>query len=61
VFGYFEFLKNIRCTETIGYFQQCIALNTFFAYHKKYYPQEYYTSEYWKVSPHYDAIFGASD
>lgn len=38
VFGYFEFMKNIRCFESAEYFHQCLQLNTFFAYHKKYYP-----------------------
>ena len=61
VFGYFEFLKNIRCMETVEYFKQCISLNAFFAYTKKYYPQEFYTSEYYAVSPHYDSIFNSSD
>ncbi|CAI2382147.1 unnamed protein product [Moneuplotes crassus] len=61
VFGYFEMLKNIRCQETVEYFKQCLQLNTFFAYHKKYYPNEYFTSEYWRVSPHYESIFLDSD
>jgi hypothetical protein len=34
-----------------------VQLNAFFAYTKKYYPQEYFTSEYYKVSPHYDSVF----
>ena len=61
VYGYFDFLKQIRCTEAVEYFKQCIQLNNFFAYHKKYYPQEYYHSEYWRVSPHYDSVFVDSD
>jgi len=56
-FGYFDFMKNIRCFEAVNYFQQCIELNTFFAWHKKYYPNEYYTSEYWRVSPHYNNVY----
>jgi len=61
VFGYYEFLKNIRCLEVTEYFKQCLQLNTFFSHHKKYYPQEYFQSEYFKVSPHYDSIFINSD
>ena len=60
-YGYFDFLKNIRCLEATEYFKQCIQLNGFFAYHKKYYPQEYYHSEYWRVSPHYDNVFVDAD
>lgn len=61
VYGYFDFLKHIRCIEAVEYFKQCIQLNSFFAYHKKYFPQEYYHSEYWRVSPHYDNVFVDSD
>ena len=50
-------LKNIRCLEATEYFKQCVSLNAFFAQHKKYYPQEYYHNEYWRVSPHYDNVF----
>ena len=56
-YGYFEFLKNIKCLEATEYFKQCVSLNAFFAQHKKYYPQEYYHNEYWRVSPHYDNVF----
>ena len=38
-----------------------IQLNAFFAYHKKYFPQEYYHSESWRVSPHYDNVFVDSE
>jgi hypothetical protein len=31
-------LKNIRCMEAVEYFKQCVQLNAFFAYHKKYFP-----------------------
>ena len=55
--GYFDMLKNIRCLEATEYFKQCLQLNSFFAYHKKYFPNEYYHSEYWRVSPHYDSVF----
>merc|ERR1712021_151322 len=61
VYGYFDFLKHIRCLEAVEYFRQCIQLNTFFSYHKKYYPNEYYHSEYWRVSPHYDSVFVNQD
>ena len=60
-YGYFEFLKNIKCLEATEYFKQCVQLNSFFAYHKKYYPQEYYHNEYWRVSPHYDNVFIDTD
>ena len=60
-FGYFDFLKNIRCLESVEYFKQCIQLNSYFAYHKKYFPNEYYHSEYWRVSPHYNNVFVDSD
>ena len=56
VFGYFDYLKHIRCMEAVEYFQQSLQLNTFFAFHKKYFPNEYYHSEYWRVSPHYDHL-----
>ena len=56
-FGYFDYLKHIRCMEAVEYFSQSLQLNDFFAHHKKYYPNEYYTSEYWRVSPHYDHVF----
>ena len=54
--GYFDFMKNIRCHECTTYFQQCLQINAFFAYHKKYHPQEYYMNEYWRVSPHYNYV-----
>ena len=60
-FGYFDFLKNIRCLESVEYFKQCIQLNSYFAYHKKYFPNEYYHSEYWRVSPQYNNVFVDSD
>ena len=60
-YGYFDFLKNIRCLEAVEYFKQCLQLNSFFAYHKKYFPNEYYHSEYWRVSPHYDNVFVDSE
>ena len=56
-YGHFDMLHNIRCMESTEYFRQCLQLNAFFAYHKKYYPNEYYNSEYWRVSPHYDSVF----
>lgn len=55
-YGYFDFLQNLKCLEVSEYFKQCLQLNSFFAYHKKYYPNEYYQSEYWRVSPHYDSV-----
>ena len=61
VHGYFDFLKHIRCLEATEYFRQCMQLNNFFAYHKKYYPNEYYMNEYWRVSPHYDSVFVDQD
>ena len=57
VYGYFDFTKHIRCIEALEYFKQSIFLNGFFSYHKKYYPNMYYHSEYWRVSPHYDQVF----
>ena len=60
-YGYFDMLKNVRCLEATEYFRQCLQLNSFFAYHKKYYPNEYYHSEYWRVSPHYDNVYVNSD
>mgnify|MGYP003327377870 CR=1 FL=1 len=48
--GRFDLLKA-------GADQQYEVLNNFFAFHKKYYPNEYYTSEYWRVSPHYNAVY----
>ena len=56
VYGYFGFLEHVKCLEAVEYFKQCIQLNGFFAYHKKYYPNEYYHSEYWSTSPHYDHV-----
>ena len=56
-YGYFDMLHNIRCLEAMEYFRQCLSLNNCFAYHKKYSPNEYYNSEYWRVSPHYDSVF----
>eukprot|EP00997_Jenningsia_sp_PLL12_P009254 NODE_6184_length_525_cov_104.415966_g5420_i0.p1 GENE.NODE_6184_length_525_cov_104.415966_g5420_i0~~NODE_6184_length_525_cov_104.415966_g5420_i0.p1 ORF type:complete len:100 (-),score=42.15 NODE_6184_length_525_cov_104.415966_g5420_i0:185-484(-) len=38
VYGYFDFLQQLRCIEAVEYFKQCLQLNTFFAYHKKYFP-----------------------
>ena len=56
-FGYFDFLREIRCMEGAEYFKQCLMLNSFFAYHKKYYPNNYYHDQYWRVSPHYNSVF----
>ena len=61
-FGYFEYSKNIRCREVTGYFEQCVGLNAFFAHHKKYYPEQYYGSEYWRATPYHSHVFtGAAD
>ena len=56
-YGYFEWLRKVRSLEVAEYFRQSLQLNAFFAYHKKYYSNEYYHSEYWRVSPHYDHVF----
>ena len=55
-FGYFDFLKHIRCLESTEYFRQCLSLNAYFAYHKKYYSNEYFYDEYYKASPHYNDV-----
>ena len=56
-YGYFEYLRHVRCLEVAEYFRQSLQLNAFFSYHKKYFPNEYYHSEYWRVSPHYDHVY----
>ena len=38
IFGYFDYGRNIRCSESSYYFEQCVQLNSFFAYMKKYNP-----------------------
>lgn len=57
IFGFTDYKRNIRCQEANWYFEQCLGLNTYFAYMKKYNPQEFFTSEYYKISPHYDQVF----
>ena len=42
--------------ETKNYFDQCVAINSFMAKDKKYFPHRYATSEYFHVEPHHDHI-----
>ena len=56
-YGYFDMMKEIKCQEIVEYFHQCLQLNAFFGYHKKYFPNEYYYDKYWRVNPHYDEVW----
>lgn len=55
-YGMYELKKNIRCFEAQAYFEQCVQLNQWFAFHKKYYSHEYFYDRYFLADPHYDNI-----